>query len=82
MKKEYIAPKTGEIRIQTTSILAGSLPKSDTEITGAGEILSREFGNESIGFSDDDFDFWYKLIALYTKPPQGSKVSWGGFFRF
>ena len=57
MKKEYIAPKTGEIRIQTTSILAGSLPKSDTEITGAGDILSREFGNESIGFSDDDFDF-------------------------
>ena len=52
MKKDYIAPKAEEIRIQTTSIIAGSLPKSDTEITNSNEILSREFDDEEF-----DFDF-------------------------
>ena len=53
MKKEYIAPKAEEIRIQTTSIIAGSLPiDSNTEITGSGEILSREIDNDEF-----DFDF-------------------------
>lgn len=43
MKKKYINPEMEVIEIKTTCMLAASLPKSDTEITGSGEILAPEY---------------------------------------
>ena len=40
MKKIYLSPNMEVIEIKTTCMLAASLPKSDTEITGSGEILA------------------------------------------
>lgn len=50
MKKTYLKPNTEVINVELQQMIAASLPKSDTEITGAGEILAPEF-------EDDDFEF-------------------------
>ena len=42
MKKIYFAPDMEVIKIQTTQMLAVSLPKSDEEIGDANEILAPE----------------------------------------
>ena len=42
MKKIYFAPDMEVIKIQTTQMLAASLPKSDEEIENANEILAPE----------------------------------------
>ena len=49
--KKYMKPTMEVIEVKMQQMIAVStLGKSDTEITGAGEILSRETGF-------DDFDF-------------------------
>ena len=40
MKMIYLSPEMEVIEIKTTCMLAASLPKSDTEITGSDEILA------------------------------------------
>ena len=42
MKKQYINPEMEIVKIQTIQMLAASLPKSDTEIENANEILAPE----------------------------------------
>ena len=51
MKKIYLKPNTEVINVKLQQMIATSLPKSDTEITGAGEILAPELEN------DFEFDF-------------------------
>ena len=41
MKKKYMNPEMEVVELKNQqTLLAGSLPKSDTEITGSGEILA------------------------------------------
>ena len=42
MKKKYINPEMEILEVEELSLLAGSLPLSDEEITGSGEILAPE----------------------------------------
>ena len=57
MKKRYFKPNTEVINVKLQQMIAASLPKSDTEITGAGEILSRELEDDEWNFDDNEFDF-------------------------
>ena len=49
MKKKYINPEMEILEVEELSLLAGSLPLSDEEITGSGEILAPE----SFDFEED-----------------------------
>lgn len=48
--KKYIKPNTEVINVKLQQMIAGSLPLSDTEITGQGEILAPE--NNQLDFED------------------------------
>ena len=50
MKKKYMNPEMEVVEIKTTCMLAASLPMSDTEITGSGEILAPEENVELLEF--------------------------------
>lgn len=52
MKKIYLSPNMEVIEIKTTCMLAASLPKSDTEITGSGEILAPEQTDIDMNFAE------------------------------